>query len=459
MKHLSRRQLFKAALLTSGYAGMHRGWAAETTTAQPSLPWHNWSGGQSANPAGRFAPASEAELIEFVTRQTGPLRPVGAGHSFSGLVPTDGYLVVLDRLDGLRSHDVPTMEATFGAGTRLSETGPALESIGQAMVNLPDIDRQTLAGAISTATHGTGLSLNTLSAYVTGIRLVTAAGQVLDLDQMREPTLFAAAQVSLGALGFVTEVRMRNVASYKLKKSTSMKPTEEVLADFAAQAAAHRHYEMFALTHSKYAMVQQIDETDEPIHNPPIPPDETTAFDELMRLSDVPVIARQPIIDALAKHTPPEEPVVDVSYRILTNVRMYRFNEMEYSVPLDAGAACLRDILQTIDEQKIDVVYPIEYRYVAGDDLWLSMFEGGPRAAISVHQDVRLDYRPYFDAVEPIFWKYGGRPHWGKIHTLTYRQLAKLYPKFNDFLELREALDPTGRMLNPHLRALFGITR
>jgi FAD/FMN-containing dehydrogenase len=132
---------------------------------------------------------------------------------------------------------------------------------------------------------------------------------------------------------------------------------------------------------------------------------------------------------------------------------------MEYSVPLDAGAACLREILETIDEQKIDVVFPIEYRYVAGDDLWLSMFEGGPRAAISVHHDARFDYRPYFNAVEPIFWKYGGRPHWGKIHRLVYQDLVKLYPKFGQFLELRQALDPTGRLLNPHLRAMFGITQ
>ncbi len=124
------------------------------------------------------------------------------------------------------------------------------------------------------------------------------------------------------------------------------------------------------------------------------------------------------MINAAVAATPPAEPVVDVSYKILANVRNYRFNEMEYSVPLDAGAACVREILRTIEQKNIDVVFPLEYRYVAGDDLWLSMFSGGPRASISVHRDARFDYRPYFDIVEPIFWKYGGRPHWGKVHTL-----------------------------------------
>jgi FAD-linked oxidoreductase len=458
MKGLTRRHWLLSALLAGGHLGSRQVWPAEPA-AVASLPWHNWSGALSATPAGRFAPGNDAELIDFVQRQSGPLRPVGAGHSFSPLVPTDGYLVVLDRLAGLRSHDSTTLQASFGAGTRLSETGPALETIGQAFYNLPDIDRQTLAGAISTATHGTGLTLNTLSAYVSELRLVTAAGDVLELDSTSEPALFAAAQVSLGALGFVTEVRMRNRAPYKLKETHKLLPTEQVLETFATEATKHRHYEMFPLTHSQYASVQIIDETDEPIDNPPPPPQQVDAYDALMRaLTKVPVAARSAMIAAAVAATPPEPPVVDVSYKILANVRNYRFNEMEYSVPLDAGAACVTEILRTIDEKSIDVVFPLEYRYVAGDELWLSMFSGGPRAAISIHRDARFDYRPYFDTIEPIFWNYDGRPHWGKVHSLNHKQLSRLYPQFGAFLELREALDPTGRLLTPYLRNLFGIT-
>jgi FAD-linked oxidoreductase len=464
MSRLSRRRLLAGALFANAFGGSIAGIAprianaAESASASDSLPWHNWSGGQSAQPAGRFAPQTEDQLIEFLGRDSGPLRPVGSGHSFSALVPTDGHIVVLDKLTGLRAQNEATLEATLGAGIRLAEIGPVLEEVGQGMFNLPDIDRQTLAGAISTATHGTGLSLNTLSAYVSGLRLVTPSGKVMELDASKEPRLFAAAQVSLGALGFVTEVRMRNRAAYRLKKTTRLQPTEEVLQDFEAQARAHSHFEMFPLTHSKYASVQIIDETDEPIHNPQPPPDQPDPYDELMRaLVHVPVAARGAMIEAAVAAAPQSEPVVDVSYRILANVRNYRFNEMEYSVPLDAGAPCLLEILRTIDEQQIDAVFPLEYRYVAGDDLWLSMFEGSPRASISIHRDARFDYRPYFDVIEPIFWKYGGRPHWGKVHSLKHEQLVKLYPHFKDFLEMREALDPTGRMLNVHLRALFGI--
>jgi FAD/FMN-containing dehydrogenase len=165
---------------------------------------------------------------------------------------------------------------------------------------------------------------------------------------------------------------------------------------------------------------------------------------------------RRPQINALAEQIEPTE-AVDVSYRILANVRNNRFNEMEYSVPRERGGDCLREILNTIAERQIDVVFPLEYRYVQGDDLWLSMFGGGDRAAISIHRTAEADYRPYFDVIEPIFWKYGGRPHWGKVHSLGYAELNELYPRLEEFRILRAELDPHGRFLNDHLRKVFGV--
>ncbi len=451
---LSRRRLLASSALAAlyGLAGPVR--AAPNRT----VPWRNWSGALVAHPAARFAPASEAELAEFLARSTGTLRPVGSGHSFAPLVPTDGHLVVLDRLTGLLSHDPATLRATFGAGTRLADTGPALDEVGQALFNLPDIDRQTLAGATATATHGTGAGLRCLSAYVTHLRLATVDGRLLDLDATHEPALFAAARVGLGALGVVTRVTFQNRAPYRLRSRSWAAKIEDVLAEFDARAAAHRHFEMFPLTHSDYALVLATDETDDPVHNPPTTPEEDAAFDELMRAwMQVPPAERQPLIDAVAREIEATE-VVDQSWKVLANVRNFRFNEMEYSVPREAGAPCLREILATIRDRAIDVVFPLEYRYVSGDDTWLGMSAGdGVHCAISVHQAATHDYRPYFDLVEPIFWKYGGRPHWGKVHSLGHDQLVELYPRFRDFLEIRAELDPGGRLLNDHLRRLFGI--
>jgi FAD-linked oxidoreductase len=370
-------------------------------------------------------------------------------------VPTDGHLIVIDQLSGLLGHDAATLRATFGAGTRLGDMGDPLAAIGQSMFNLPDIDRQTLAGATATATHGTGIGFTCLSGYVTSLRLITAGGEVLDVSA-ENPDLFNAARVSLGALGVITRMTLQNRDNYRLKAMSAIQPIEEVLEGFDDSAANHRHFEMFPLTHSDYAITLAIDETDEPINNPPASAAEDAAFAGMLRSwSQVPPRERLPLVNAIAEQMGASE-TVDVSYRILSNIRNNRFNEMEYSVPLAAGAQCLREVLRTIIEQEIDVVFPLEYRYVSRDDTWLGMSAGEEdHAAISIHRTAEADYRPYFDLIEPIFWKYGGRPHWGKVHSLGARELSRLYPHFRDFQEIRATLDPTGRLLNDHLRKVF----
>ena len=452
----NRRGLLKAGALTAGVGLAAPALSKKAARIPSATPWRNWSGGLHAEPAGRFVPDSEAQLAEFLASSSGTVRPVGSGHSFSPLVPTDGHLVVIDQLTGMLDHDPEALTATFAAGTRLGDMGRPLAEVGQAMVNLPDIDRQTLAGAIATATHGTGINFPSLSGMVTALRLITPGGETLDLDPEREPDLFHAATVSVGALGVVTRVTLQNRTPYRLKARTWMQPIEEVLEGFDEQAASHRHFEMFPFVHSDYAQVLAIDETDEPINNPPPTAEEEASFAQLLELvSATPVMLRRPLLNGIAGQIEASE-VVDDSHRILSNVRNDRFNEMEYSVPLHAGADCLREVLATIAEQDVDVVFPLEYRYVQRDDTWLGMSSGDEdHAAISIHRMASEDYRPYFELIEPIFWQYGGRPHWGKIHSLGARELAALYPRFADFQALRERLDPQGRMLNEHLRKLF----
>ncbi len=452
MAGLTRRNLLAGCALSALY-GIARPGYGDTAG---SLPWRNWSGGIVANPKGRVAPASEAELMEFLASTTGPVRPVGSGHSFTPLVPTDGHLIVIDRLAGLQNHDPGALTATFGAGTRLGDMGPALANVGQGMLNLPDIDRQTLAGATATATHGTGIGFTCLSGFVTSLRLITPNGEAIDVSAEKNPDLFNAARVSLGALGVVTSMTVQNRNNYRLKAKSWAQPIEEVLESFDEQAAKHRHFEMFPLTHSDYALTLAIDETDEEINNPPPSEEEAAAFDLAMKgWALVAPRFRKPLVNGLAKMIGPTE-AVDESYKILSNIRNNRFNEMEYSVPLENGAKCLREVLRTITEKEIDVVFPLEYRYVSRDDTWLSMSAGEEdHAAISIHRTSEEDYRPYFDLIEPIFWKYGGRPHWGKVHSLGAKELTRLYPHFKDFQELRRRLDPANRMLNEHLRKLF----
>lgn len=453
MKKISRRSF----LASSVKAAMFSGFAAKGGAFAQSVSWSNWSGGQTCQPAGRYDISSEQQLTSLLRNTLGPIRPVGSGHSFSALVPTDGHLVVIDQLSGILDSDAQTKQVTLGAGSRLGDLGAQLEAIGQGMINLPDIDRQTVAGAIATGTHGTGVTLQALSSFITSLRLITPNGNVMDIDSSDEDLLHAA-RVNVGALGIVTQVTMQNRESYKLKKREWAAPTEDILANFDELAASHRHFEIFPLVYSDYSLVLSIDETDEPIGQSEVEeePSDDASIAESLGLSDNPTPAeRLRLSNATASRIQPTE-AVDVSHKILSNVRNSRFNEMEYSVPAEVGAECLREILKTIYDEAIDVQFVLEYRYVGADDDWLSMSYGDhPHATISIHRTASADYRPYFNRIEPIFWKYGGRPHWGKVHNLTHVELTELYPHFKDFMELRRELDPQGRMLNPHLRALF----
>ncbi len=450
MKNITRR-----SFIASGVKAALVGTAAvnSAATAQ-STPWSNWSGGQICQPAGRYDIASEEQLIDLLKGTSGPIRPIGSGHSFSPLIPTDGHLVIIDQLSGILDYDSSTLEATIGAGSRLGDLGAALEEIGQGMFNLPDIDRQTLAGATATGTHGTGVSLQSLSGYITSLRLVTPEGDIRDIDAS-DGDLFDAVRVNVGALGVVTQIRMQNRENYKLRKREWAAPTEDILANFDELAASHRHFEIFPRVYSDYSSVLSIDETGEPIGQTIIP-DEDVASIEPHPLGPNPSpLERLNYNNARAANTQLTE-AVDVSYKLLSNLRNTRFNEMEYSVPAAVGAECVREILKTIYDQAIEVAFPLEYRYVSPDAPWLSMAYGDePHATISIHRVASEDYNPYFDIMEPIFWKYGGRPHWGKLHSLGHRELSQLYPRFKDFMEIRESLDPNGRMLNQHLKNLF----
>ncbi len=425
------------------------------------IPWRNWSGAQVCLPDQRLAPADEAELAELIRSNRGGLRPVGSGHSFSPVVPTDGTIVSLSRLSGMIGHDPSSLQAEYWAGTPMSLMGPELQAVGQALPNMADIDYQTLAGALATSTHGTGVNFRSYSSQIVGLRLLTAQGEVLDCSATEHPQVFQAAKVSLGALGVITRVRLQNRSAFRLKERMWVAKTEELLEQMPTLVAENDHWEMQVITNSDYAAAIALNETDEPrtpgLEDSPEGGNEYVAWIQKADKygSDFPA-ARRALLNLVAKTAGFEERVGH-SYEIFANVRDVRFNEMEYSVPAQDGPACLREILRAIDERKLPTWFPIEYRYVKADDIPISMFEGRDSCAISIHQHYTMDYHEYFAAIEKIFWKYQGRPHWGKLHRLNARHLAALYPRWQEFTTVREALDPQGKFLNAHLRSIFGV--
>ncbi|QPF72274.1 FAD-binding protein [Roseateles sp. DAIF2] len=418
--------------------------------------WQNWSGSAHCQPRAWLLPADEAELAAQLARSEGPLRSVGAGHSFTPLVPTEGSLVALDRLTGLVAVDKARGLVRVRAGTRIAQLARDLDAQGLALENQPDIDVQTLAGALATATHGTGAELPALHAAVEGLRLVTPAGEVLEAGRDGNPELLAAAQVSLGALGVISEYTLRVRARFMLRRRVWLEPTEALLERAPELARTHRHFEMYLLPFTGHsAAITHAEVPAGPAEHPPSADEDVLA--DLRRLRDWlgrwPALRRWTAAKLIAMANP--ETAQDWSWRLLSTVRPTRFNESEYHVPRERGIACLREILATL-ERRNEVFFPIEFRYVKGDAAWLSPFHERDSCSIACHA---LQGEPHDYLVRelgPVFRRHAGRPHWGKLHDLGQAQLQALYPRFADFQRLRCRLDPQGRLLNPHLAALFG---
>lgn len=407
--------------------------------------WSNWSGGVTCAPQRVAMPASEAEIAQLVREATQSgqrIRMVGSGHSFTPLCATDGLLLSLDRLQGLVSTSAPAGQATVWAGTKLHALGGPLWDHGLALANMGDIDRQSLAGAIGAGTHGTGPTLGNLSTQVVGLRLVTAAGEAVDCSPTAAPALFKAAQLSMGALGVITQVTLRLLPAYHLHERTWVASFAECLAELDAHIQANRHFEFFWLPQNDLCAMKALN-----------PVELTPAEQDALPLIKEPRANDQPQ-GRLARYVRAER--IDRSYRIFPSERTVKFNETEFAVPAASGPECLHEIRRLMRTRYPEVAWPLEYRTLAADNLWLSPAYGRETVTISVHQAAELPYQPFFADVEAIFRNHGGRPHWGKIHTHTSPDLAALYPQWAAFQAVRRQMDPSGRFLNEHLHALFG---
>lgn len=432
---------------------------------EPSLPppidpkghalWSNWSGLEHAYPVKRAAPANEAELAALLPAAPAPIRPVGAGHSFTALVPTEGTLLSLDRIEGLVSHQGNT--ATVRAGTKLSALGPALAAVGQEMLNLPDINKQTLAGALSTGTHGTGKGITAIHGTVTALRLVLPNGQIAECSRDQRPELFNAACVGLGAFGVLSEVTLQNQPISRVKKVVRLVDTDWVLDEWPALAGKHRNAEFLVLPFTGKSALITHDVTTEPV-KPRGPDTDSQTLMDLKRLRDLfeftPSLRRRAA--QMAMQGLPDEVAIDEGWKLLSNERPDRFKEMEYHLPITAQVEVLREVIARIERDAGDVFFPIEARIIAPDDAWLSPFYQRESGSIAVHAWYKEHHDWMFKLIEPVFREAGGRPHWGKLHSLGAGELAALYPMFKEADTVRRSVDPAGRMVNPFLKRIFG---
>ena len=425
--------------------------------------WRNWSGRVRFTPK-RQAQPQTLEQLQSVVRQTsdaGRRRAAcGSGHSFVPLVETSDTLLDLSGLSGVEAVD--GTRATVWAGTSLKPLGGLLRAQGLGMQNLGDINRQALAGAVSTGTHGTGLGLGSISTQVVGMTLVLADGSTLHCSATENPEVFAAARVSLGALGVIAKLQLQLQPAYRLRLQKLAMDLDECLDRAPTLARDHRHFEFYWFPHTRKTGVKLMQLSEEPESRTAL----TTASEIVIENGALGLISKlaranpdwcAPLSRLMAWSMKGDAgSMVADAHRAFSTVRWVRFNEMEYELPAENGADALRELAEFVERKSIRVHFPVEYRYVQGDDIWLSPFFGRDSVAISVHQYQGMDFRPYFDGAEAIFRNHGGRPHWGKMHSLGATDLAGMYPHWDDFHALRRRLDPQGVFMNPYLQTLFG---
>ncbi len=428
--------------------------------------WRNWAGDQSCRPAETVRPRGVEELAAAVSRAAAAGRKVsvrGAGHSFTEAALTEGTMVDLAALSGVLDADPGSGLVRVAGGTVLADLNQRLHGLGLALENLGDIDRQTISGAISTATHGTGARLANIPSQVEGVEMVLGDGSTRELSAAGDPGLLRAARVGVGALGAITAVTLRCVPAFTLDRVDRPEPRDEVLDSFAERAAAHDHFELFTFPYAESALVLERNRTEAP----PRPRGSAAAFlnDVVLEnwaLEAVSAAGRSfpkaiPALSRLAARLASGSRTVDRSDRIFANERRVRFTEMEYALPRESGPEAARRVIEWVRGNRYPVFFPIEMRVSAGDDALLSPAHDRDSAYVAVHQYRGMAWRPYFEAVEGIMVELGGRPHWGKRHFQDAETLAPRYPRWADFQAARDELDPgrvftneyAGRVLGP----------
>lgn len=428
--------------------------------------WQNWSGLERATPSAVVEPDTTAAVVEAVRRAAGArttVKAAGAGHSFTGIANPGRGVQLAPGPSGIVSVDRAAMTVTAYAGTRLHRLNELLEGLGLSLHNMGDIAEQTLAGAISTGTHGTGGRVASIAAQVVGLTLVSGAGEELTCSSAEHPDVLEHARLGLGALGIITTVTFAVEPLFALEAVERPMGWAEFVASFDELAAGADHVDAYWFPHTDRLLTKR---------NRRRPPDalaplprwrawfedsflQNTAFGSLVAAANhrPQVIPRMNRVNA--RLLSPRS-YTDVAHRVFTTERRVVFREMEYAVPRADGLGVLQECRRLIDASGLTVSFPVELRVAPADDVPLSTATGRDSFYLAFHTPRDVDHRAYFALVEPVLRAAGGRPHWGKLHSLDARDLAAAYPRFGEFVAMRDRLDPLRVFANDYLTRVLG---
>jgi FAD-linked oxidoreductase len=431
----------------------------------PGGAWRNWGRSEAATPEFVARATSIDDVVETVrfARERGlTVKPIGAGHSFTAIAATEGVQLDIAAIDGVLGVDGNLV--TLGAGTNLYQLPALFAPLRLGLQNMGDVDRQTIVGATSTGTHGTGAAFGGLATRIRSAKLVTANGELLTVSATENAELLPAVALGLGALGVLVEVTIECVPEFVLHALERPAPIDEVLADWPERLATSDHFEFYVWPHSDRVLTKTNTRLPGDAERKPLGPVREALEDGFLDNEVFGMLvgigrafpAAIPGINRLATNLSGNREFTDHSPAVFTSPRRVRFKEMEYAIPVEAIPEAVRAVRELIDRSGWRIEFPIEVRASAPDTLWLSTASGRATGYIAVHRHWSKNPSEYFAAVEDIMVGYGGRPHWGKMHTRDAEYFSTVYPRFGDFLAVRDRLDPDRLFANPYLDRVLG---
>ena len=422
----------------------------------------NWAGNLVFHPKKILNPKSTEEALSMVKEHLAAKKTIrmrGTGHSWTGLNATDDSFLHLDDMQGLIDVNATDQLITAKAGTKLALFGEEAFKHQLALPNQGDINHQSIAGAFSTGTHGTGITLQSMSNQLRNITMVTGTGEILKIDGGKNCDLLNAVGVSFGSVGLITEATLKMIPAYKLKVESFAENMKVSLEKYKARLQDNRHLEMFYFPVGDWSMVKMMNLTEEKESAPSKLKEVGDIVLENWLFEGLNILAHKTNsykgLDTFMRKFVGHEVFVDWSHRAFPSSRNIRFMEMEYNLPVGKFEEVFEELKASIKKHDFQTLFPIEIRFVKGDELWLSPAHKRDSVYFAIHSYIQQDFKPYFDEMQRIFKRHGGRPHWGKWHSLTHDDLESVYPKWHDFIKLRSEFDPHGVWLNDHLRSLF----
>jgi len=432
--------------------------------------WSNWAGTETVTPVRVVTPGSTDEVVAAVkdaARDGLRARAIGCGHSFTGVAVAPGVQLRPDGMRRVLEVDRESGLVTVEAGIPLHELNPVLAEHGLAMETMGDIDRQTIAGATATGTHGSSRLFGGISTQLRALELVTADGSVVTCSATERPEVFEAARISLGALGIVTKVTLQCVPLYAMHAVDAKAPLDDTLGQVHELVEQNDHFEFFWFPHTSTAITRKFERLPGDTPLKPMNAFSKTLDDRIVTNIGFEAMLRVgtrfprlvPGITRFVTKAISSRDFTDLAPNVFASDRNVRFREGEYAVPRDRVVDVLLELQQWVATHSEKVSYPFEVRFVRSDDIWLSPAYDRDVAYVAFHQYHRMPHERWFGMCEDVLGTADGRPHWGKMHRLGAAELAQRYPRYADFAALREELDPAGVFTNPYLDRVFVASR